>query len=175
MASNSLIAVNQDQNIFDSKKRNKAATATVESLETKLNHSQRSAIARNNALLVTDQMDLCKQLLSTLDLIIAGALTKAGKHQEAVSALDTSDPVRRRKNLVLGSLNGYSAVYSIEEDYSCDVMQLTSCSSPAVKQVCLHFPIINHINSNISAFWNSPIIRNHKTFLPDRDAAFQGT
>ena len=153
MASNSLIAVvNQDQNIFDSKKRNKAATATVESLETKLNHSQRSAIARNNALLVTDQMDLCKQLLSTLDLIIAGALTKAGKHQEAVSALDTSDPVRRLKNLVLGSLNGYSAVYSIEEDYSCDVMQLTSCSSPAVKQVCLHFPSSTTLIQTFSLF-----------------------
>jgi len=99
VASNNLIAVNKDQNIFDSKKRIKAAT--VEGLETKLNSSQRSAIARNNALLAmfTAQVDLCKQLLSTLDtedkdLIIAGVLTKAGKHQEAVSALDTSDPVR---------------------------------------------------------------------------------
>ena len=64
-------------------------------------------------------------------------LTKAGKHKKAVSALDTGDPVRRLKNLVLGSLpHGYSAVYSIEEDYSCDVMQLTSCSTPAFKQVC---------------------------------------
>ena len=38
-----------------------------------------SCITRNNALLVTAQVDLCKQLLSTLDLIIDGALTKAGK------------------------------------------------------------------------------------------------
>merc|ERR550532_1526493 len=92
VASNNLIAVNKDQNIFDSKKRIKAAT--VEGLETKLNSAQRSAIARNNALLAmfTAQVDLCKQLLSALDtedkdLIIAGVLTKAGKHQEAVSAL----------------------------------------------------------------------------------------
>jgi len=99
VASNNLIAINKDQNIFDSKKRIKAAT--VEGLETKLNSTQRSAIARNNALLAmfTAQVDLCKQLLSALDtedkdLIMAGVLTKAGKHQEAVSCLDTSDPIK---------------------------------------------------------------------------------
>ena len=58
-------------------------------------------------------------------------MTKAGKHQEVVSALGTSDPVRR---LVLGSLHhGTTATVqcmsSIEEDYSCN-------ASPAVKQVC---------------------------------------
>ena len=40
VASNNLIAVNKDQNIFDSKKWIKAAT--VEGLETKLNSSQRT-------------------------------------------------------------------------------------------------------------------------------------
>ena len=39
----------------------------MESLQTKLNYSKKSAIVRNSALLVTAQMDLCKQLLSTLD------------------------------------------------------------------------------------------------------------
>ena len=44
-------------------------------------------------------MDLCKELVSSLDtpdkdLIIAGVLTKAGKHQEAVKCLDTRDPVK---------------------------------------------------------------------------------
>merc|ERR1740128_794114 len=99
VASNNLLTIDKDQNIFDSKKRIKAAT--VEGLELKLTSKQRAEIARNNALLAmfTAQVDLCKQLLSTLDtedkdLIIAGVLTKAGKHQEAVSALDTSDPVR---------------------------------------------------------------------------------
>ena len=99
MASNNLIAINKDQNIFDSKKRIKAAT--VEGLELKLNSRQRAAIARNNALLAmfTAQVDLCKELLSALDtpdkdLITAGVLTKAGKHQEAVQCLDTSDPVK---------------------------------------------------------------------------------
>ena len=99
VASNNLIAINKDQNIFDSKKRIKAAT--VEGLETKLNSAQRAAISRNNALLAmfTAQVDLCKELVSALDtedkdLIIAGVLTKAGKHQEAVSCLETSDPIK---------------------------------------------------------------------------------
>ena len=72
----------------------------MEDLETKLK-SQRSIITLINAQLsmFTAQVNLCKQLVSTLDteykdLIIAGVLTKAGKHQEAVSALDTRDPVR---------------------------------------------------------------------------------
>ena len=99
VASNNLIAVNKDQNIFDSKKRIKAAT--VDGLDQKLTSSQRSAIARNNALLAmfTAQVDLCKELVSALDtsdkdLIIAGVLSKAGKHDEAVKCLDTSDPVK---------------------------------------------------------------------------------
>eukprot|EP00092_Neocalanus_flemingeri_P002840 GFUD01003038.1.p1 GENE.GFUD01003038.1~~GFUD01003038.1.p1 ORF type:complete len:670 (+),score=255.64 GFUD01003038.1:44-2053(+) len=97
VASNNLLTINKDQNIFDSKKRIKSAT--VEGLELKLTSKQRGAIARNNALLAmfTAQVDLCKELVSSLDsatvpdkdLIIAGALSKAGKHSEAVSTLMT--------------------------------------------------------------------------------------
>ena len=99
VASNNMIAINKDQNIFDSKKRIKAAT--VEGLDQKLTTAQRDAIARNNALLAmfTAQVDLCKELVSSLDitdrdLIIAGVLSKAGKHEEAVKCLDTSDPIK---------------------------------------------------------------------------------
>ena len=49
VASNNLLCLNRDQNIFDSKKRLKAAT--VEGLELKLTSSQRRQIARNSALL----------------------------------------------------------------------------------------------------------------------------
>ena len=49
VASNNLLTLNKDQNIFDSKKRIKAATA--EGLEHKLTSTHRLAIARNNALL----------------------------------------------------------------------------------------------------------------------------
>merc|ERR1711997_635215 len=47
VANNNLLTINRDQNIFDSKKRIKAAT--VEGLELKLTSAQRGAIARNNA------------------------------------------------------------------------------------------------------------------------------
>ena len=88
VASNNLIAINKDQNIFDSKKRIKAAT--VEGLETKLNSTQRSAIARNNALLAmfTAQVDLCKQLLSALDTEDKDLIT--GLEEAKVTATDSS-------------------------------------------------------------------------------------
>merc|ERR1740129_856865 len=95
VASNNLIAINKDQNIFDSKKRIKAAT--VEGLDQKLTSAQRAAIARNNALLAmfTAQVEICRELLAALDtdtvqdkeLIMAGALSKAGRHEEAVKIL----------------------------------------------------------------------------------------
>lgn len=94
VASNNLLCLNKDQNIFDSKKRLKAAT--VEGLETKLTSSQRGAIARNSALLAmfTAQVDLCKQLVSALEpqpedaeLIQAAALARAGRTSEAGMAV----------------------------------------------------------------------------------------
>ena len=104
VASNNLIAINKDQNIFDSKKRIKAAT--VEGLDQKLTSAQRAAIARNNALLAmfTAQVEICRELLAALDtdtvqdkeLIMAGALSKAGRHEDAVKILAPgvgTDPV----------------------------------------------------------------------------------
>jgi len=104
VASNNLLTINRDQNIFDSKKRLKAATA--EGLELKLSSQQRGQIARNQALLAmfTAQVDLCKQLVDQLDsslvpdkhLILAGALAKSGKYTEAVAQLEgDSSPTTR--------------------------------------------------------------------------------
>jgi len=98
VASNNLLTINRDQNIFDSKKRLKAATA--DGLELKLTSQQRKQIARNQALLAmfTAQVDLCKQLVDQLDsslvpdknLIMAGVLAKSGKYSEAVAELTSS-------------------------------------------------------------------------------------
>ena len=98
IASNNMLCLNKDQNIFDSKKRIKAAT--VEGLEHKLTSKHQAAIARNNALLAmyTNQVDLCKTLSSTLrekgivseeDMIKinAGVLSRAGKIKDAVALL----------------------------------------------------------------------------------------
>ena len=93
-----MLCLNKDQNIFDSKKRIKAAT--VEGLENKLTSKHQSAISRNNALLAmyTNQVDLCKTLSDTLQengtisseemvKINAGVLSRAGKTKEAVKVL----------------------------------------------------------------------------------------
>ena len=100
VASNNMVAMNKDQNIFDSKKKMKAAT--VEGLEHKLTSVHRAAIARNNALLAmyTNQVDLCKNLVTELEtqfanhydesnreLILAGVLSRSGKVQDAVEVL----------------------------------------------------------------------------------------
>merc|ERR1719244_707417 len=111
VANNNLLTINKDQNIFDSKKRIKAAT--VDGLELKLTSAQRTAIARNNALLAmfTAQVDLCKELVATLDsnkadkdMIIAGALTKAGKHSDAVSTLMASPKLAATTLLTCGQI-----------------------------------------------------------------------
>ena len=58
VASNNLVCLNKDQNVFDSKKRMKSATH--ESLEHKLTSKQRRNIAYNQCLLAfyTDQVSL---------------------------------------------------------------------------------------------------------------------
>ena len=100
VTSNNLVTINKDQNIFDSKKKIKAAT--VEGLEHKLTTSHRAAIARNNALLAmyTNQVDLCKTLVQEVasnfgqfyddedrELIMAAVLARSGKVQESVDLL----------------------------------------------------------------------------------------
>ena len=69
VASNNLLCLNRDQNIFDSKKRLKAAT--VEGLELKLTSSQRRQIARNSALLAmfTAQVSLMNYIPHSLTLV----------------------------------------------------------------------------------------------------------
>jgi len=110
VASNNLVTLNKDQNIFDSKKKIKAATA--EGIENKLTKIHRAAIARNNALLAmyTNQVDLCTTLINDLagsfenhydqddrDLIVAGVLARSGKVKESVDLLlkDKKDDMER--------------------------------------------------------------------------------
>ncbi|KAG6461098.1 hypothetical protein O3G_MSEX012419 [Manduca sexta] len=90
-------AYTQDGNVFDSRKRMKAATA--DGLEHKLNSRQRSAIAYNQALLAiySNQPDFCKQCCVKLvkefgderraALIEASSLAKEGKKDQAVALL----------------------------------------------------------------------------------------
>ncbi|KAJ2947147.1 hypothetical protein O0L34_g16504 [Tuta absoluta] len=97
IASNNLVVINRDTNVFDSRKRMKAATA--EGLEHKLNSRQRAAIAYNQAVLAiySNQPDFCKQCCVKLvrefgqeqraALVEAASLAKEGKRQQAVTLL----------------------------------------------------------------------------------------
>ncbi|CAH0627393.1 unnamed protein product [Chrysodeixis includens] len=97
IASNNIVVINRDGNVFDSRKRMKAATA--DGLEHKLNSRQRSAITYNQAILAiySNQPDFCKQCCVKLvrefgedkraALVEASSLVKEGKRQQAVTLL----------------------------------------------------------------------------------------
>ncbi|XP_045521419.1 signal recognition particle subunit SRP72 [Pieris brassicae] len=97
IASNNLVVINRDSNVFDSRKRMKAATQ--EGLEHKLNSRQRAKIVYNQAILAiySNQPDFCKQCCVKLTrefneekraiLIEASSLVKDGKIQQALNLL----------------------------------------------------------------------------------------
>lgn len=98
VASNNVVTLNKDQNIFDSKKKIK--TATAETLDSKLNSKQRQIIAINNCLLLlhTNQLDQCKRSIQILTkrfplcaaesaLLSAALYCKEKKVQKAVNVL----------------------------------------------------------------------------------------
>lgn len=98
VASNNLVCLNKDQNVFDSKKRMKSATH--DSLEHKLTCRQRRTITYNQCLLAlyTDQAQQCQQLCNKLaknypalaaDAMFVKAiqLAKDGKAKEAAQLL----------------------------------------------------------------------------------------
>lgn len=99
IASNNLITLNKDQNVFDSKKKMKSAT--VDGLEHKLTSRQRKHIALNQLLLslLTSQNDhianQCDRLLkpypdlkAEVTLIKAVVLARDGKAKEAATLLE---------------------------------------------------------------------------------------
>ncbi|XP_076759567.1 signal recognition particle 72 [Xylocopa sonorina] len=98
VASNNLVCLNKDQNVFDSKKRMKSATH--DSLEHKLTSRQRRTIAYNQCLLAlyTDQAEQCQQFCNKLakdhpalaaDAMFVKAVQfgKEGKAKEAAKLL----------------------------------------------------------------------------------------
>lgn len=99
VASNNMVAINKDQNVFDSKKKIRAAMS--EACEHKLTSRQKKIIAINNCLLTlyTNQDDQCHQLVAKLIqtypeceftgvLIRASQFSKDKKYKEAIDLLD---------------------------------------------------------------------------------------
>ncbi|PSN45652.1 Signal recognition particle subunit SRP72 [Blattella germanica] len=112
IASNNMVAINKDQNVFDSKKKMKSAT--MEGLEHKLTSRQRKNIALNHCLLAlyTNQGEQCQQLCEKLvatypdmaaeaALIRATQLAKDGKAKEAAVILDKESKHDQEKKLAM--------------------------------------------------------------------------
>ncbi|XP_048485172.1 signal recognition particle subunit SRP72 [Plutella xylostella] len=97
IASNNLVVINRDTNVFDSRKRMKAAAA--DGLEHKLNSRQRAAVTYNQAILAiySNQPDFCKQCCVKLTrefkqerraaLVEASSLLKESKRGAAAALL----------------------------------------------------------------------------------------
>lgn len=99
VCSNNTVAINKDQNVFDSKKKIRAALN--EACEHKLTSRQNKTIAINNCLLTlyTNQADQCQQFVNKLvqtypDIEFEGLLIRASqfakdkKYKEAVELLE---------------------------------------------------------------------------------------
>jgi len=112
IASNNMVAINKDQNVFDSKKKMK--NATLEGLEHKLTSRQRKNIALNHCLLAhyTNQGEQCQQLCDKLvatypdleaeaALIRAVQLAKDGNAREAAALLDKESKQDQEKKLAM--------------------------------------------------------------------------
>lgn len=110
VASNNTVAINKDQNVFDSKKKIRAAM--TEAVEHKLNSRQNKTIAINNCLLTlyTNQADQCQQLVSKLVstypdiefeglLIRVSQLGKDKKYKEAVDLLEKYAAANKKDEL----------------------------------------------------------------------------
>lgn len=112
VASNNAAVINKDQNVFDSKKKIKAATN--ETLIHKLPSSQRKFIALNNAIFnfYTNQIDQCRRICATIEkqwpelstqvkVILALIQLKSDKVNEALDILEKDMPQNNEDALYL--------------------------------------------------------------------------
>lgn len=115
VASNNIITLNRDQNIFDSKKKIKTATAS--SLAHKLLSKQHTAIALNHALILmySGQGDACRKLVNTLmekskeceeelHLIMAASFLRDKMFSQAVTTLQDFVTLKKSQNQLEGCL-----------------------------------------------------------------------
>lgn len=110
VASNNVVAINKDQNLFDSKKKIRAAMS--EACEYKLTARQKKIIAINNCLLTlyTNQSDQCHQLVAKLiqaypDVEFKGILIQVSQYakekrfKDAIELLEKYDKTHPKDSL----------------------------------------------------------------------------
>lgn len=111
VASNNMVVINKDQNVFDSKKKMKVATSEI--LVHKLPSKQRKWIALNHAILMyyTNQFEQCNRLCKSVESTWSGLALQA----RITNALSLSRIADLDKAIEL--LNDYNPTNDYEKLY----------------------------------------------------------
>lgn len=116
VTSNNIVAINKDQNLFDSKKKIRAAMS--EACEHKLTARQKKTIAVNNCLLTlyTNQAEQCHQLVAKLiqtypDVEFVGLLIRVSQFAREKKTKDAIDLLERYAKT--SSANALAAKFAI--------------------------------------------------------------
>lgn len=145
VASNNIVSINKDENVFDSKKKMKAATS--DGLIHKLPSGQRRQIALNNAILMyyTNNFDLCNKSCERVEeawpsialparITHALSLTKSNSHSKAIALLNNYDPKSNEEKLYVKLVIVHLLLTQGEQAEACKLLESMGADSykPAI-------------------------------------------
>jgi len=134
VASNNVVVINKDQNVFDSKKKMKAATS--EALVHKLPSKQRRHIALNNAILMyyINNIDQCNRLCKSVEetwpdlalqarLTNALCLTRSENIGKALELLNNYNPNNSEEKLYISLARVHLLLIQGDQPEACKVLE----------------------------------------------------
>ncbi|KAB0801509.1 hypothetical protein PPYR_05863 [Photinus pyralis] len=134
VASNNIVSINKGENVFDSKKKMKAATS--EGLIHKLPANQRRQIALNNAILTyyTNNFDLCNKACERVEeawpsvalqarITHALSLTKCNSHSKAIALLNNYKSQNNEEQLYVKLVIVHLLLTQGEQAEACKVLE----------------------------------------------------
>lgn len=134
VASNNIVVINKDQNIFDSKKKIKSANN--EQFTQKLPSEIRKYIALNTAIfaMYSNQTDQCNKLCKSIEdswpdlsvqsrSLAAYNLVKAGKLNDAVELLEKAEPKNKRDALFYKLCSVHLLLIQGERLRACNILE----------------------------------------------------
>lgn len=175
VASNNMVAINKDQNVFDSKKKIRAAMA--DACEHKLTTRQKKAIALNNCLLTlyTNQDDQVHQLVSKLVqtypdvefrglLIRVTQLAKDKKFKDAIELLEKYGKANPKDELTIKFAVVQLLLMSVSK--TKNVFYDIFFNSMLKKKLMVHFRVIARVLSSNLNHCQASKSTNRASFLP---------
>ncbi|KAF5303892.1 hypothetical protein FQR65_LT08086 [Abscondita terminalis] len=140
VASNNVVVVNKDQNVFDSKKKMK--TAASENLINKLPSKQRRQIALNNAILMyyTNNFEQCNKLCKNVEetwpnltlkarITYALSLTKSENFSKAINILNKYEPKDHEEKLYVKLVITHLLLMQGEQVEACKILESLDADS----------------------------------------------